>query len=238
MAGGSRGIGRAVALALAQDGFDVAVGYRANAAAARETAAGVRAAGRRAVAIAGDVAIEPEAVVDGAAEALGGLDALVWCAVEPVRASVLEVERAQLERALAVVATGFVLAARRAAAQMPEGGRIVGLSATGGHRIRNEQYAPLGIAKGALESAVRFLAVALAPQGVTVNAVAPGPTRTEAFDAMAAHAGLAGELAARTPLGRLGEPRDTAALVAWVCSPAAGWVTGQLLVADGGYSLS
>lgn len=238
MAGGSRGIGRAVALALAQDGFDVAVGYRTDATAAEEAAAAVRAAGRRAVAVAGDAAAEPEAIVDTAAGALGGLDALVWCAVEPVRASVLDVERAQLERALAVVATGFVLAARRAAAQMPPGGRVVGFSATGGHRIRNEQYAPLGIAKGALEAAVRFLAVALAPHGVTVNAVAPGPTRTDAFDAMASHPELAGELAARTPLGRLGEPADAAALVAWLCSPAAGWVTGQTLVADGGYSLA
>ena len=118
------------------------------------------------------------------------------------------------------------------------GGRIIALSSTGTHRIRNRRYAPLALAKGAVEAAVRFLAVELAERSITVNAVAPGPTGTDAFDAMAEDAAaLRARLAAVTPMGRLGEPRDAARLVAFLCSPEAGWVTGQLIFSDGGYSL-
>jgi 3-oxoacyl-[acyl-carrier protein] reductase len=105
--------------------------------------------------------------------------------------------------------------------------------------IRNPRYAPLALAKGAVEAAVRFLAVELAERGITVNAVAPGPTATEAFDAMAPGeaTALRERLSRLTPMGRLGAPSDAAALVAFLCSPAAGWVTGQLIFSDGGYAL-
>jgi NAD(P)-dependent dehydrogenase (short-subunit alcohol dehydrogenase family) len=118
-------------------------------------------------------------------------------------------------------------------------GRIVALSSTGTHVVRNRRYAPLALAKGAVEAAVRFLAVDLAARGITVNAVAPGPTATEAFDAMAQGdaAALRARLGAVTPMGRLGEPADAARLVAFLCSPDAGWITGQLVFSDGGYSL-
>lgn len=237
--GGSRGIGRAVSLALAGSGADVAIGYRSRDEDAAEAAAAVRALGREAVLVRGDVGAEPDALVERAAAELGGLDAVVWCAVEPLRATVLDLTREQLERSLSVNAAAFVLGAQRAAALMGDGGRIVAVSATGGHRIRNPEYAPLGIAKGALEAAVRFLAVAVAPRGITVNAVAPGPTETEAFDAMSARSTeLKAELARRTPLGRMGRPEDAARLIAWLCSEDGGWVTGHLLFSDGGYTLA
>jgi NAD(P)-dependent dehydrogenase (short-subunit alcohol dehydrogenase family) len=121
---------------------------------------------------------------------------------------------------------------------MTDGGRIVGLSATGAHRVRNPRYAPLGLAKGVVEAGVRFLAASLAPRGVTVNAVAPGPTDTEAFDAMALDPrALKERLGELTPMGRMGTPEDSAPLIAWLCSAEAAWVTGQLIFCDGGYSL-
>ena len=83
-----------------------------------------------------------------------------------------------------VNARPFVLGAIAAARHMTAGGRIVAVSSTGTHRVRNRAYAPLALAKGAVEAAVRFLAVELAPREITVNAVAPGPTATEAFEAM------------------------------------------------------
>jgi NAD(P)-dependent dehydrogenase (short-subunit alcohol dehydrogenase family) len=105
--------------------------------------------------------------------------------------------------------------------------------------IRNRRYAPLALAKGAVEAGVRFLAVELAERGITVNAVAAGRTATEAFDAMAPGeaTALREQLSQLTPMGRLGAPSDAAALVAFLCSPAAGWVTGQLIFSDGGYAL-
>jgi NAD(P)-dependent dehydrogenase (short-subunit alcohol dehydrogenase family) len=216
----------------------VAIGYRSRDAAARESAAGVEAEGRRAVLVRGDVAADVGTLVDEAAAALGGLDAFVMCAVAPIARAVEELTAEDVERTLRVNATPFVLGTLAAARHMEGGGRIVGLSATGAHRIRNPRYAPLGLAKGVVEAGVRFLAVSLASRAIAVNAVMPGPTDTEGFDAMAADpAALRERLAAATPMGRMGTPDDAARLIAWLCSPDAGWVTGQTIVSDGGYSL-
>jgi 3-oxoacyl-[acyl-carrier protein] reductase len=131
----------------------------------------------------------------------------------------------------------FVLGAGAAAERMSTGGRIVAVSSTGTHKVRNRAYAPLALAKGATEAAVRLLAAELADRGITVNAVAPGPTDTEAFAALAEE-GLRERLVAATPMGRMGEPADAARLIAFLCSPEAGWITGQLIFSDGGYSLA
>jgi NAD(P)-dependent dehydrogenase (short-subunit alcohol dehydrogenase family) len=142
------------------------------------------------------------------------------------------------EQTMRANAAPFALGGLAAARHMEGGGRIVGLSATGAHRIRNLRYATLGLAKGAVEAAVRFMAVSLAKREITVNAVMPGPTDTEAFDAMAADPPVLREQLARaTPMGRIGTPEDAARLIAFLCSGEAGWITGQLLVSDGGYSL-
>jgi len=228
--GGTKGIGRAVAEALMAAGADVAVGYAHDEAAASATGATL---------VRGDVADDPAALVDEAAAALGGLTVFVNCAVEPIAKPILELDAACFDRTMRVNARPFVLGAIAAARHMPDGGRIVAVSSTGTHRIRNRRYAPLALAKAAVEAAVRFLAVELAERGITVNAVAPGPTGTAAFDAMAADAAaLRARLAAATPMGRLGEPDDAARLVAFLCSPEAGWITGQLIFSDGGYSLA
>ena len=238
VAGGSRGIGGAVSRALAERGSDVAIGYLGREAEARATAEAVEAHGRRAVLVRGDVAEDVESLVEAAASGLGGLDAFVMCAVEPLARPITELGRDDLGRALRANAAPFVLGSLAAARRMDGGGRIVALSSTATHHIRNPRYAPLGIAKGAIEAAVRFLAVSLAERGTTVNAVAPGPTDTEAFDAMASDPGALRERLARiTPMGRMGTPEDAARLIAFLCSDDAGWVTGQLIFSDGGYSL-
>jgi NAD(P)-dependent dehydrogenase (short-subunit alcohol dehydrogenase family) len=238
--GAGRGIGRAVALALADAGADVAIGYLRRAEGARATAAEVAARGRRAVLVRGDVGADPAALVEEAADGLGGLDVFVACAVEAVQRPILDLRAEDWERTMRVNARPFVLGAIAAATRMEDGaGRIVAVSSTGTHVVRNRRYAPLALAKGAVEAAVRFLAVDLAGRGITVNAVAPGPTATEAFDAMAGGdaAALRERFATITPMGRMGAPADAARLVAFLCSPEAGWVTGQLIFSDGGYSL-
>jgi 3-oxoacyl-[acyl-carrier protein] reductase len=238
VAGGSRGIGGAVSRALAARGTDVAIGYREREAEARATAAAVEAHGRRSVLVRGDVADDVEALVDEAASGLGGLDAFVMCAVEPLAVPIEQLTPDDLERTLSANARPFVLGCLAAARRMEGPGRLVGLSATGAHHIRNPRYAPLGIAKGAIEAAVRFLAVSLAGRGITVNAVAPGPTETEAFEAMAGDPeALKERLARLTPMARMGRPEDAARLIAFLCSEDAGWVTGQVIFSDGGYGL-
>jgi 3-oxoacyl-[acyl-carrier protein] reductase len=223
--GGSRGIGRAVAEALIARGDEVAIGCRS------------RASLDGALVVRGDVADHPAGLVDEAAARLGGLDAFVACAVEPIRMGILELDAEAFDRTMRVNARPFVLGAIAAARHMAGGGRIVALSSTGTHRTRNRAYAPLALAKGAIEASVRFLAADLAERGITVNAVAPGPTETEAFAAMA-QPGLRERLVAATPMGRLGEPEDAARLIAFLCSPDAGWITGRLIFSDGGYSLA
>jgi 3-oxoacyl-[acyl-carrier protein] reductase len=223
--GGSRGIGRAVAETMMARGDKVAIGCRRDAVV------------NGAHVIRGDVADDPAALVDAAAARLGGLDIFVACAVEPIRMPILELDAAAFDRTMRMNARPFVLGAIAAARHMSAGGHIVALSSTGTHRTRNRAYAPLALAKGAVEAAVRFLAADLAERGITVNAVAPGPTETEAFAAMA-QPGLRERLVAATPMGRLGEPEDAARLIAFLCSPDAAWITGALLFSDGGYSLS
>jgi len=240
--GGSRGIGRAVVLALAAAGAEVAINYLRNETAARETAAQVTRLGSRVSLVPGDVGDEKdlEAVFQQTSDQLGQLDIFVACAVAPVARSVLEMTAEDWDLSMRVNARAFLLGSRIAGGLMRNGtGRIIAISSTGTHMIRNPLYAPLAVAKGAVEAAVRFLAVALAPRGITVNIVAPGPTATEAFDTMAGAdpARLRAELAARTPMGRLGEPQDAANLIAFLCSEEAKWITGQLIFSDGGYSL-
>lgn len=213
--GGSRGIGRAVVDALIARGDEVVIGSRRY----------------------GDVGDDPAGLVDRAANELGGLDVFVHCAVEPIRKPILELEADDFDRTMRVNARPFVLGAIAAARHMSPGGRIVAVSSTGTHRARNRAYAPLALAKGAVEASVRFLAVELAEREITVNAVAPGPTATEAFEAMGEE-GLKERLIAATPMARMGEPADAARLIAWLCSPEAGWVTGQLIFSDGGYLLA
>ena len=185
--GASRGIGRAVALALAADGFDVAVGFARRESDARAVADEIEQLGRRAVLVGGDAGAVPAALVDRAADALGGgLDAFVACAGEPVQGPIQALTAEDFDRAMRVNARGVVLGAIAAAARMEDGrGRIVAVSSTGTHVVRNRRYAPLALAKGAVEAAVRFLAVELAERGILINVVAPGPTATAAFDAMA-----------------------------------------------------
>ena len=131
--GGSRGIGRAVSRALAARGADVAIGYRERTPEAEATAEAVRAHGRRAVLVRGDVAEAVETLVERAAVELGGLDGFVSCAVLPLPLPITDLGREELERTLRANAGPFVLGAIAAARHMEGGGRIVALSATGAH---------------------------------------------------------------------------------------------------------
>jgi len=229
--GGSRGIGRAIALHFARGGgARVAIGYMRNDAAAEETAAEIRALGSEPVLVRGN--ITSSGVLEQVA-ALGALDVLVHNAATGVARPALETEDKHWDWTLAANARALLSLARTAAPAMPPGSSIVAISSLGSQRVL-DNYALIGASKAALEALVRYLAVELAPRGIRVNAVSAGVVETGALehfpnrDAMLA-------LGRANPAGRMVTPTDVAGAVAFLCSPEAEMVRGHILVVDGGF---
>ncbi len=232
--GGSRGIGRAIALRLASLGARrVAIGYLRNDNAAEETAEELRAAGAEPVLVRGNVSSERvlEQVRD-----LGPLAALVHNAATGVIRPALETEPKHWEWTLTANARALLDLARAAAPSMPRGSTIVGISSLGSTRVL-DNYVLVGTSKAALESIVRYLAVELAPSGIRVNAVSAGVVETGALEHFPNREQMLEAGRSRTPAGRLVEPDDVAAAVAFLCSPGADMIRGHTLVVDGGFSL-
>jgi enoyl-[acyl-carrier protein] reductase III len=232
--GGSRGIGRAIALRFARDGARrVAIGYLRNDTAAEATAEEIRAAGAEPVLVRGN--ITSSRVLDEVA-ALGPLDVLVHNAASGVVRDALDTEEKHWDWTLGANARALLALAKAAAPQMPAGSSIVGISSLGSQRVMSG-YTLVGVSKAALEALVRYLAVELAPRGIRVNAVSGGVVETGALE----HFPNREEMLAfgrDNPAGRLVEPDDIAAAVAFLCSADAEMVRGQVLIVDGGFSLT
>ncbi len=234
MTGGSRGIGREVARRFAEQGATrIAIGYLRNDAAAEETAEELRSLGAEPVLVRGNVA---STRVAAEVAGLGPLDALVHCAATGVIRPALETSDKHFDWTLATNARAFLSLARAAAPQMPAGASIIGVSSLGSVRVL-ENYVLVGTSKAALEALVRYLAVELAPRGIRVNAVSGGVVDTDALDHFPNREQMLSGSLARTPAGRLVEPRDVADAVAFLCSPGAEMIRGQTIVVDGGFSL-
>lgn len=244
--GGSRGIGRGIALHLAQAGADCAITYRRNADAARETVAALEATGRRAMALPLELA-EPEQVgpaFDRIAAAFGRVDVLVANAAAAAFRPVLEQKPHNVRRTFAITVDAFV-AMTQAAVPLMAGrpGRIVLVSGIDSFQAM-DGHSVLGAAKAAAEALVRGLALELGPRGVTVNAVTPGFIRTDSSTYYVTQGlGLDYEraterLRAATPVRRHGTTEDVAELVGYLVSDAASFVTGQCIVIDGGLTIT
>lgn len=235
--GAGTGIGASTALRLAHAGADVLLHYRQHATRAEEVAAACRARGRRAETIQADFAADPGAaaiVVNRAAERLGRVDILVNNAAVTTKSEPIETHsRALFEEILAVNVTAAFLATQAAARRMiaqAGGGRIVNIGSVHGRQSAPGMTA-YEVSKGALSALTFSAAVALGRHDITVNCVAPGAVVVERyadFDYDPAW------YASRTPVGRLGVPDDIAALVAFLCSDAASFITGETLYVDGG----
>jgi len=252
--GASRGIGRAIALALAGDGYDIGVGYAASDEAAAAVAGEVEALGGKAVTIKADVreADGVERLAAKALEAFGAIDVLVSNAtgypagttmehflkgMDPSLGIVLGTAAANYREAYDARVAAFINLARATVPHMPAGGSIVALTSTGTQTYM-PGYGPTGSAMAAVQMLVRYMAVELGPRGIRVNAVSGGLIRTDALNLMTGDVErLEQSVAKRTPLGRVGEPEDLAGVVAFLAGEGGRWITGQVLVADGGHSL-
>jgi enoyl-[acyl-carrier protein] reductase III len=231
--GGSRGIGRAIALRFARDGAKrVVIGYLRNDRAAEETADELRALGAEPVLVRGNVT--SQRVLDEVA-ALGALDVLVHNAATGVIRPALETDDRHWDWTMNANARALLQLTRVAAPQMPEGASIVAISSLGAQRVL-ENYILVGTSKAALESLVRYLAVELAP-GIRVNAVSGGVVETGALDHFPNREEMIAAGSAN-PVGRMVEPDDIAGAVAFLCSPDASMIRGQTVIVDGGFSLT
>jgi 3-oxoacyl-[acyl-carrier protein] reductase len=233
--GGSRGIGRAIALRLATQGADVAFSYRGNAAAAEDTAAAIRALGRQALPFQGDVT-DPEAaegLVKAAVASFGKVDILVNNAGitrdDLIMRMSLDAWRSVLETNL----FGAFYAIKAVSRPMlkARGGRIINITSVSGQAGQTGQ-ANYSSAKAGLIGLTKATARELASRGITCNAVAPGFVLTELTKDLPQN--LQDEITARTPLGRFGTTEDVANAVAFLASDEAGYITGQVLAVDGG----
>jgi enoyl-[acyl-carrier protein] reductase III len=244
--GSSRGIGRGIALALAERGAKVAIHYYQNEAAANETLAQVRACGSDGFVVQADVS-HPEEIsrmFTMVRSEFGALDIFVSNARPELPAffqAPLEITLEQWDMAFDTQAKAFLIGAREAAGLMTDGGRIIAITYAAGSRTGGLQpWAGMGCAKAALESLVRYFAVALAGRGVTVNAISPSWTEDSVLNSLPPQAQ---ELIRNwhergwTPMRRLGTPADIGKVVALFCAEEAGWITGQVILADGGASL-
>ena len=233
--GASRGIGRRLAVALAEAGADVAVNARGEAALG-ETLEAVRATGRRAVPVAGDVALVEacRTVVAGAAEALGGLDILVNNAgVERLTPS-SEVDETVWDTILDTNLKGTFFCAQAAAARMTGGGAILNLASLTS-AVGVAGAVPYGASKSGVLGITRALATEWAGRGVRVNAIAPGYFRTAMTEPFYQDEAWAGRMRAAIPQARFGDLDDLAGPAVFLCSDAARYLTGQCLFVDGGY---
>lgn len=244
--GSSRGIGRGIALKLAEKGARVAVHYYEKEAAAKETLAQAREHGSDGFVVQADVS-ETEAIrrmFSRVKSEFGKLDIFVSSARTELATfyqGPMEIPLEKWDIALDSQAKAFLVAVREAVPLMPDGGRIVAITYTPGGRTGSWQsWVAMGSAKAALESLCRYFAVALAKRGITVNAISPGPIEDSVLNSLPQQVlemTRAWHASGWTPMGRLGTPADIGNAVALICSEEAGWITGQLIAVDGGASL-
>jgi enoyl-[acyl-carrier protein] reductase III len=244
--GGSRGIGRGIALKLADHGVHVGINYLTNEAAAKATLEQVRARGADGFIVQADVSqpAHVERMFARVKEEFGSLDIFVANArgeVSTFYESAMSIGVDKWDAAMDSQARAFLIAIQRADKILSNDGRVIAISYTPGAVFGSWQsWVAMGAAKSALEVLCRYFAVALAPRGITVNAISPGWTDDSVLNT------LPGELQQMirhhqeigwTPMRRLGTPADIGNAVALFCSREAAWITGQILAADGGASL-
>lgn len=231
--GGSRGIGSAIALTLAENGADVALTFQQSAERAQAVVRSIEQLGRRAAPIQADSA-DPTAIqrsIDEAVSALGGLDILVNNAAIALYGTIAEFKVQDIDAMFAVNVRGPVLATQAAIPHLGAGGRVITIGSAGADRIVGPTGTVYYMTKAALQAFTRGLAHELGSRDITANLIQPGSTDTEMNPADGEFSDFQRGL---IPLGRFGTPADIAATVAFLASPAARQITGAIVNVDGG----
>jgi enoyl-[acyl-carrier protein] reductase III len=240
--GSGRGIGAAIALHFARNGADIVINFFRNRAPAEEIVREVKALGRRALLVKADIGnIENlNQLMDEVEKAFGGLDILVNSAASGYNRPAMQQKPKGWDWTMNINARSVLFMAQRAVPLMVKrgGGSIVSITSPGSSRVMPD-YVVVGASKAALESLTRYLAVELAPQNINVNAVSPGIVETDALKHFNSLAGsnIIQNVARSTPAGRLATAEDVAGVVAFLCTPSAAMIRGQVLIVDGGYTL-
>jgi len=234
--GASGGIGQAVALWLAQDGFAIVGHYAGNAAKVDEVGAAIKAPGGKAIGVKADVAAEAdvEALFKTTLDTFGRIDVVVHTAGIMPMGSITDGDLATFDKVIATNLRGTFIVLSQAARHVAEGGRIIAFSSS----VLAKSFPNYGAyiaSKGGVEGLVRVLANELRGRNITANAVAPGPTGTELF-LKGKSDGLIESLAKMTPLERIGTPQDIAGTVSFLAGADGAWVNAQVIRSNGGFA--
>ncbi len=236
--GSSRGIGKAIALRLAENGVDLVVNYVRHRQDAEATARLIEEKGARCLVVKANVANDEDlqgmfALIKSE---FGHLDFLISNAASGVLKPALELSSRHWNWAMEINARALLSLTQQAAPLMSKGARIMAVSSMGAVRAV-ENYTAVGASKAALESLVRHLAVELGPMGINVNTISAGAVDTEALKKFPNREQILDGALQRTPMGRLTTPEDVADVALFLCSDLAAMIQGQTIVVDGGYSI-
>ncbi len=236
--GGSRGIGRAIALRFAENGMDVVVNYVRHKKDAQKTADAVEAIGQKCLLVKANVAKEDDVknMFGEIASEFGQLDILVSNAASGVLKPALELTERHWNWAMDINARALLTLVQQGLPLMRKGSRVMAVSSLGAIRAI-ENYTTVGASKAALESLVRHLAVELGKEGINVNTISAGAVDTDALKHFPNREEILGAAMERTPLGRLTTPADVADVALFLCSDLSLMIQGQVITVDGGYAI-
>lgn len=237
--GGTRGIGRAIAIKLAESGCDLALNYLDNVEAADQTLELLKPFPVKVDLIQANLRdmLEAKKTAKQVLEIFGGhIDFFIHSAALGSFKKTCEIKPNQWDLSMDINVKAMLMICQVLKPAMPRGSSIIALSSSGSTKAV-PNYGAIGISKAALESLVRYLAVDYAPDGVRVNAVSGGFIDTKSLTAFPEYERLKEEAIKRTPAGRIGTANDLAGIVRFLCTPEASWLCGQTILADGGMGL-
>ncbi|WP_046174811.1 enoyl-[acyl-carrier-protein] reductase FabL [Domibacillus indicus] len=238
--GSSRGVGKAIALALARQGYDIVVNYARSKTAAEETAKEVEALGQRALVIKANVGDTDKikAMFETISREFGRLDLFINNAASGVQRPIMELEEKHWDWTMDINSKALLFCAQEAAKLMEKngGGSIISISSLGSIRYL-KNYTAVGVSKAAVEALTRYLSVELAPKNIVVNAVSGGAIDTDALKHFSNRDEILADAKENTPAGRIVEMEDIVQTVLFLASPGAFMIRGQTIIVDGGRSL-